>query len=183
MSFLSKLWTWLVSLFKKEPLLAEEPINNLVLPPLEQIEVSVSLPKSVESVVFNEQLTKNFHVKEFACNDGTAVPEELLSNVVKLAQNLQVLRDELGKPIKVNSGYRTPKYNKSVGGAKNSQHLYAAAADIKVSGIGPAKLAEKIEALISSGKMEKGGVGVYPTFTHYDVRGKNVRWNGTRKKN
>ena len=138
---------------------------------------------SSDTFVVASQLTENFMVEEFACKDGTAVPFELYDNVSELANNLQVLRDELGKPIKIMSGYRSPEYNIRIGGARKSQHMQAKAADIRVKGIGPARLADKIEQLIAEGKMKKGGVGRYPTFTHYDVRGRNARWNGTRKKN
>ena len=69
------------------------------------------------------KLTANFTLREFECNDGTTVPEKYISNVNKLAYNLQVLRDELKKPIHINSGYRHPAYNKRIGGAKFSQHL------------------------------------------------------------
>ncbi len=129
-----------------------------------------------------KQLTKNFHIDEFKCHDGTVVPKEFFENVLELAENLQVLRTKLGKPIHVVSGYRTPDYNKKIGGAKKSQHMSAKAADIKVKGIGPKRLSERVKALIAEGSMKKGGVGIYPTFTHYDVRGTNARWWGTRKK-
>lgn len=132
---------------------------------------------------FKRQLTKNFHIDEFRCHDGVAVPAELCDNVLKLAQNLQALRDKIGKPIKIMSGYRHLEYNKKIGGARKSKHMEAMAADIRVKGIGPANLAKIIESLIKEGTMAAGGVGRYPTFTHYDVRGKNARWGGTRKTN
>ena len=122
------------------------------------------------------QLTTNFKLSEFACKDGTPVPSNLMSNVQALATNLQVLRDAIKKPIKINSSYRTPTHNKSVGGASNSQHLYAKAADIVVKGMAPALVRKKIESLISSKKMSQGGIGRYNTFVHYDIRGTKARW-------
>ena len=121
-------------------------------------------------------LTKNFHIDEFKCNDGTEVPQEYRNNVIDLATNLQVLRDYLGKPIYINSGYRSPEYNAKVGGAKRSQHKLAKAADIVVKGMTPTEVADAIEKLIKEGKMKHGGLGRYKTFTHYDVRGWNARW-------
>lgn len=53
-----------------------------------------------------------------------------LSNLVKHV--LQPLRDHFGKSITVTSGYRSPKVNKAVGGASNSDHLYGYAADIQL---------------------------------------------------
>jgi uncharacterized protein YcbK (DUF882 family) len=122
------------------------------------------------------QLTRNFAIVEFMCKDGSPVPLKYLPNVQTLALNLQALRDHLGEPIRINSAYRTPTYNQRIGGAKNSQHLVAKAADITVKSKTPKQLAAVIEKLIDSGKMSQGGIGVYPGFTHYDVRGTKARW-------
>ena len=124
------------------------------------------------------QLTANFNIAEFACHDGTAVPEKYVANVRKLASNLQVLRENVGASIKINSSYRTPSNNKSIGGAKNSQHLTASAADIVISGLSPIGVKNLLEALISKGKMTQGGIGLYNSFVHYDIRGNKARWNG-----
>ena len=124
------------------------------------------------------KLTKNFSLWEFKCRDGSNVPAEYMDNVVKLADNLQVLRDVVGKPIRVISGYRSPKYNRRSGGARKSQHMKAKAADIKISGMTPVEVKELIVSLIKEGKMHKGGIGLYKTFTHYDTRGWNARWYG-----
>jgi len=126
----------------------------------------------------SQKLTENFNLSEFKCRDGSSVPDEMLENVQLLCDNLQVLRDHIGKPIRVISGYRSPKYNRRIGGAKKSQHMISKAADIKVSGMSPAEVKAAIIDLIKDGKMMKGGVGLYKTFTHYDVRGRNARWYG-----
>lgn len=122
------------------------------------------------------RLTKNFNREEFDCRDGTIVPDNLLPNIQELADNLQVLRDDIGEPIHVNSGYRTPAYNKKIGGAPDSQHKKAKAGDITAKSFTPKKLAARIEKLINAGKMKQGGIGIYPGFTHYDVRGVKARW-------
>lgn len=122
------------------------------------------------------QLTPNFNIVEFQCKDGSPVPLKYLGNVTKLAKNLQVLRDYLGEPIRLNSGYRSPVYNARIGGAKNSQHLLAKAADITVKSKSPKQLAVVIERLIAQGKMSQGGIGVYPGFVHYDCRKTKARW-------
>lgn len=121
-------------------------------------------------------LTKNFSLEEFKCNDGTQVPEEYMANVQSLANNLQVLRDEIGMPIHITSGYRSPKYNKRVSKAKSSQHILAKAADVQVEGVAPEEVHTTILRLIAQGKMKQGGVGSYSTFTHYDIRGYGARW-------
>ncbi len=121
-------------------------------------------------------LTKNFDITEFSCNDGTPVPSEYLPNVKKLAEQLQILRDELNEPIHINSAYRHKEYNKKIGGEKNSQHLLAKAADITVKSKTPKQLAALIEKLISEGKLKFGGMGVYPGFVHVDIRPGKARW-------
>jgi len=123
------------------------------------------------------KLTKNFNREEFDCKDGTIVPDKYLKNVQEVANNLQVLRDYLGVSVSVTgSGYRTPSHNKKVGGAKESQHLTASAGDINAKGYAPKQLASEIELLIKEGKMKQGGIGIYPNFVHYDIRGTKARW-------
>ena len=124
------------------------------------------------------KLTENFSLWEFRCRDGTDVPEEYMGNVQELAENLQVLRDYIGKPITVISGYRSPKYNRKIGGARRSQHMTAKAGDLIVKGMTPDEVKDAIVHLIKEGKMKKGGIGLYTHFTHYDVRGFNRRWYG-----
>lgn len=123
------------------------------------------------------RLTENFDLSEFDCKDGTPVPEKYMQNVKTLAQNLQVIRDEIEGPLHISgSGYRTVKHNKKVGGAPQSQHLTASAADISAPDLTPMELASIIEKLIVEGRVKEGGVGVYPTFVHYDIRGTKARW-------
>lgn len=124
------------------------------------------------------KLTKNFSLSEFECKSGAAVPDDLLPNIKKLAESLQVLRDDIGLPIKINSGYRSPEHNKKIGGVKNSQHTKGTAADIAISGVSPREIRRRLEILIKSDKMLQGGIGAYSTFTHYDIRGYKARWRG-----
>lgn len=125
-----------------------------------------------------ENLTTNFKLSEFACKDGSAVPDEYYDNCLKLAENLQALRDFLGVPIFVVSGYRTKEYNAKVGGAPKSQHLYAKAADIRCKEYGAKYIYGMIEVMIEKGLMHNGGLGIYNGFVHYDIRDKFARWQG-----
>lgn len=122
------------------------------------------------------RLTTNFSKSEFDSKDGAEMPANVLENVKKLAENLQVLRDYFKAPITVNSGYRSPQHNANEGGAKRSQHLLGTGADIVVRGYSPAQVAEAIEHLIDEGKMLQGGLKAYRSFTHYDIRKVRVRW-------
>lgn len=128
--------------------------------------------------VVGDQLSENFHISEFRCNDETDVPEVYRQNVLKLAHNLQVLRNHLNKSITITSGYRTPSHNRSVGGKEASKHLIAQASDIKIPEMTSREVYDTIESLISEGKMVQGGLGLYSTFVHYDVRGVYARWVG-----
>ena len=76
------------------------------------------------------------------------------------------------------SGYRTPKYNRKINGARKSQHMKAKAADIVVKNLKPIELRKIIIGLIKEEKIKKGGVGLYNSFVHYDTRGWNARWKG-----
>lgn len=127
-------------------------------------------------------ITKNFSKSEFDSKDGAEMPLEVEINIVKLACNLQRLRDVLSAPITINSGYRSPAHNKNVGGASNSQHLYGKASDIVVKGMTPVRVANEIERLILSGEMLQGGLGIYDTFVHYDIRKTKARWDYRKNK-
>ncbi|QDP51311.1 MAG: putative peptidase M15 [Prokaryotic dsDNA virus sp.] len=126
----------------------------------------------------SNKLSKNFKKSEFKCRDGTKVPERLMENLEELVENLQIIRDFIGVPMHIISGYRTPSYNKKIGGSTKSQHMKAKAADIVVKTLSPAALRDIINHLIEEGKIKKGGVGLYRKFVHYDVRGRNTRWYG-----
>lgn len=118
----------------------------------------------------NKQLSANFKVKEFACTDGSD-PIFIDTDLVNV---LQKIRTYFGKSVTITSAYRTPTRNKAVGGETYSQHQYGRAADIKVKGIAPKKVAAYAEQLLPN----KGGIGTYSTFTHVDVRSTKARWKG-----
>ncbi|MBR2388158.1 MAG: DUF882 domain-containing protein [Clostridia bacterium] len=118
----------------------------------------------------NKKLSTNFRVKEFACTDGSD-PIFIDSDLVNV---LQKIRSHFGKSVTITSAYRTPSKNKAVGGQTYSQHLYGRAADIKVKGVTPKKVAAYAETLLKN----KGGIGTYNTFTHIDIRTTKSRWKG-----
>ena len=126
-------------------------------------------------------MTKNFSKSEFMSKCGREMPEEVYHNVVKVANQLQYLRDYLNKPIRVNSAYRSPEHNAKVGGVPKSQHLLGKAADIVVKDMPTEFLYQYIEDAISNGEMLQGGLGLYDTFVHYDIRGTKARWDYRKK--
>ena len=106
------------------------------------------------------------------------MPEDVLVNITKLAHQLQYVRDNVVMPIIINSAYRCEAHNKSVGGSPNSQHLLGKAADIVIQGLDPVlDTYDYLDDLMLSGEILQGGLGMYETFTHYDIRKTKARWN------
>ena len=122
------------------------------------------------------KLTENFSLDEFASKDGSPFPDNIIPNIQRLAENLQVIRDEIGRPITINSGYRSLLHNLSIGGKPNSKHLDGIAADFVIEGISPKFVANIIEKLIAEKRIREGGLKAYDNFTHYDIRGIKARW-------
>lgn len=119
----------------------------------------------------SDKYSPHFSKKEFACKCcGQNGPIDLA-----LVDSLEVLRVLVGKPIIITSGYRCPKHNAEIGGAKNSQHTKGTAADIKSPGATPLELfalAAQIPAI--------KGLGLYEGWVHIDVRDapRRVVWKG-----
>ena len=122
-------------------------------------------------------MTKNFSIGEFECKCGCVMPDEVLYNVVKLANQLQTIRDVIKTPIQINSAYRCSKHNKVINGSVSSQHILGKAADIVVSGLDPIlDTYDYLDDLMRTGEILQGGLGMYKTFTHYDIRKTKARW-------
>ncbi len=102
----------------------------------------------------------NFSPAEIACR-GTG---KLLVNEDAL-NRLQELRVTLAKPLIVNSAYRSPEHNKTVGGAKASKHLEGTAFDISMANHDPAAF------IAAARKAGFKGIGTYPrsNFIHIDT--------------
>lgn len=63
--------------------------------------------------------------------------EKVKANLVRLARILEEVRRVLGRPIMVNSAYRSLEVNKAIGSKPTSQHCLGCAADIRVPGLTP----------------------------------------------
>lgn len=95
------------------------------------------------------KLTTNFTLNELTQSEtalrkglDNAPTQEVISALQVLAVNvLQPVRDHYGKGVKVNSGYRSPEVNASVGGSKTSDHCKGQAADIEIPGVPNKELA------------------------------------------
>lgn len=97
------------------------------------------------------QFTANFSLAELTVTDQNMpnVPNEAeVASLRSLAEMiLQPLRDALGKPVRVNSAFRSEAVNRAVGGTATSQHRLGQAADIHVPGMTSVEVAKKIVAL------------------------------------
>lgn len=105
-------------------------------------------------------LTANFKAKEFASKDGY---DKIVLHLPMVRQ-LQKIRDHFGKPVTINSGYRSRTHNKNVGGTSNSFHVKGRAFDIVVKDIQPADVARY------AAEIGIKGIIRYNTFTHVDSR-------------
>jgi hypothetical protein len=75
-------------------------------------------------------ITPHFTWASYACTDGTPVPRVLRKNAIRLHWRLELFRHQLGdQPMTVNGPFRTRAKNTQVGGAKDSRHVHADAAD------------------------------------------------------
>lgn len=80
-----------------------------------------------------EELTRSAKATELGI-DNTPPPEVIANLEALVANVLDPLREIIGKPIRINSGYRSPELNRAVGGARRSQHLKGEAADFVIVG-------------------------------------------------
>ena len=122
---------------------------------------------------------------ELACHDRAKTPypveleySEVLDDLVEM---FEAIRGEYGRPIKIVSAYRTPAYNRSVGGVPNSTHTRGLALDIRPVRGSLSVLVWAVEHVVSTTKLIRG-VGHYTSFVHVDCRGKTgdrlARWSG-----
>lgn len=93
--------------------------------------------------------------------NGYTTPE-VIENIFALSHILQSIRNDLGTPIVITSGYRGDEHNKLVGGVRTSQHLNGSACDFVCPGVSNyRKLSERIDDLVQFDQMI-----VYDNFIH-----------------
>lgn len=117
-------------------------------------------------------LSKNFDLYEFVAswtasklNIDNTPSVEVIKNLSRLCTDLlQPLREELGSPIYVSSGFRCLALNKAVGGVSDSQHLKGLAADIFSPQYRNVEIADVIKS-----KFEYDQLIVYTTFIHVSI--------------
>jgi uncharacterized protein YcbK (DUF882 family) len=113
------------------------------------------------------------HDQEALRREFLALPapeqEKIRTNLIALANRIQMIRDFYAKPITITSGWRSQRVNAAVGGARNSYHLCGMAADIVVQEVAPGTLQQRYTNW-------SGGLGLNPSFTHLDIRPTRARF-------
>jgi uncharacterized protein YcbK (DUF882 family) len=119
-------------------------------------------------------LTPHFSAHEFRCRDGSEHPIDC-----RLLAMLEAVRCHFDAPITITSGYRSPAYNRKVGGARDSYHVRGMAADIRVVGVFISTVYAWLDEVFPI-----SGLGAYPRrgddwgWIHIDCRSTRSRWNG-----
>lgn len=125
------------------------------------------------------QLTEHFTLDEL-CHSETAVAKGLSNipdkaqteNLKTLAENLlQPVRDRYGKPMYINSGFRSPQVNKAVNGSPTSDHMNGRAADVRTDN--PRELFN----LVRRSGLSFDQLILYPTFVHMSFRSRETNRN------
>ena len=98
------------------------------------------------------KLSKNFSLEELIRSstamkigiDNIPNDEHLKNLQVVVDEIAQPLRDHFGKPVRINSGYRSPALNDAIGGSKKSQHSKGEALDLEIDGVSNLEVADWI---------------------------------------
>lgn len=116
------------------------------------------------------QLSEHFSYEELTYTDHRTFDntpnDKELDNLVRLAEFLEIVRSILGKPIIVNSAYRSKAVNDAVGSKDTSQHRTGCAADIRVPGMTPDKV---VKAIIASDLAYDQVIREHDRWTHVSI--------------
>jgi lysozyme len=114
---------------------------------------------------------------------NTCPPRALWQNCIQPLVVLDEIRERLREPVRITSAYRSPAYNRAVGGELMSYHLQFMALDFTcrrgaaVSAAVARELRGTRFKLPGGGSFVwRGGIGQYPGFVHIDTRGKDANW-------
>lgn len=116
------------------------------------------------------KISEHFDSKQFDCHGSGCCSQTEVDP--KLVEYLEMICNEFEADVTINSAYRCTKHNKKIGGASKSKHLYGQAADIKVKGVAPLKVAQYAESIGIK------GIGQYSNFVHIDTRTNKYFWYG-----
>jgi hypothetical protein len=113
-------------------------------------------------------------ILHFAPNGSYRPPANaaVVNNLIQISIRAQELRDKLGVPLILRSGYRDPATNKRVGGASQSQHVLGNALDIAFPGHRPSDLYRALSGSWQGGLAYSNSMD----FLHIDRRQGSARW-------
>ena len=116
-------------------------------------------------------LTPHFTVEELTYTDhrqfDNTPDEAAMANLRRLAQFLERVKEVLGgKPILINSAFRSKKVNDAVGSKDTSQHRLGCAADIRVPGMTPDQV---VKAIMASGLGYDQVIREFDRWTHVSI--------------
>jgi len=119
------------------------------------------------------RLTQNFTLAEMTASQ-TAVRNGIdntpdaacIENLRRLCNILEEIRTLVGKPITITSGFRGREVNATIGGSKNSQHMYGCAADFRITGLTPD---EVIRIILTAGIKFDQLIREYDSWVHISV--------------
>jgi putative chitinase len=125
----------------------------------------------------NSNVSKYFKVYEVTNRDLRRIPptQEIRDRVIRLAKEMDKIREQWGSAIGVTSWYRPPAINRAVGGVSNSQHINGGAADIYPIGRDGITFEQWLDQrwAMALGYGQRGRRG----FTHLDLRPGRIRWD------
>jgi zinc D-Ala-D-Ala carboxypeptidase len=117
------------------------------------------------------QLSEHFTLAELTATDHRSLDNTpdptALANLTRLAEFLEQVREVLGgKPVMVNSAYRSKAVNDAVGSKDTSQHRLGCAADIRVPGMTPDAV---VRAVMASGLAYDQLIKEFDSWTHISI--------------
>lgn len=116
------------------------------------------------------------HFKTRGNISNTLPPKSMWKQISGTLKVIDKMTTRIGCPLRdFTSVYRSPRYNRAVGGKSRSYHMSNIACDIQYKGASPSHVSYVAKQLRSQGYY-KGGVGRYSSFVHVDTRGSNVSW-------
>ncbi len=141
----------------------------------EQLQKESAKIVSINWSDFTCKVSKYFTVEEVTQKDTRRIPKDknIQNNILKLAKELDKIREDWGSPIGVTSWYRPPAINKAVGGVSNSQHLNGGAVDIYPIGGDIYKFQTWLDKRWNMAL----GYGARRGFCHIDLRPGRIRWD------
>ncbi len=116
------------------------------------------------------------HFKTRGRTSNSIPPKAYWKNISATLRVIDKMTVRIGSPLKeVTSAYRSPRYNRAVGGKSRSYHMQNMACDIQYRNASPGHVSYVAKQLRKQGYY-KGGVGRYSSFVHVDTRGSNASW-------